>query len=69
VQDGFGWTNAVLIKLLAMYPVVAQPRYEFTGAGCAASVARQKKATPFEVASIHRVRPAPRGAGQTRAHP
>jgi alpha,alpha-trehalase len=36
VQDGFGWTNAVLIKLLAMYPVVAQPRYEFTGAGCAA---------------------------------
>ena len=34
VQDGFGWTNAVLIKLLAMYPVLARPRYEFTGDAC-----------------------------------
>jgi alpha,alpha-trehalase len=39
VQDGFGWTNAVLIKLLAMYPALARPRYEFTGAGCAAATA------------------------------
>jgi len=34
VQDGFGWTNAVLIKLLAIYPKLARPRYEFTGAAC-----------------------------------
>jgi alpha,alpha-trehalase len=34
VQDGFGWTNAVLIKLLAIYPTLARPRYEFTGGGC-----------------------------------
>jgi alpha,alpha-trehalase len=34
VQDGFGWTNAVLIKLLSVYPVLARPRYEFTGAEC-----------------------------------
>jgi alpha,alpha-trehalase len=36
VQDGFGWTNAVLIKLLAIYPTLAGSRYEFTGAECAA---------------------------------
>jgi alpha,alpha-trehalase len=34
VQDGFGWTNGVLIKLLATYPALAQARYEFTGAAC-----------------------------------
>ena len=34
VQDGFGWTNAVLVKLLSLYPDLARPRYEFTGAGC-----------------------------------
>ncbi len=34
VQDGFGWTNGVLIKLLAIYPKQADMRYEFTGAGC-----------------------------------
>ena len=34
VQDGFGWTNAVLIKLLAIYPKLAAPRYEFTGGAC-----------------------------------
>ncbi len=34
VQDGFGWTNAVLIKLLELYPKLARPRYEFTGSGC-----------------------------------
>jgi alpha,alpha-trehalase len=39
VQDGFGWTNAVLIKLLAMSPVLARPRYEFTGAACASGTA------------------------------
>ncbi len=37
VQDGFGWTNAVFVKLLAIYPVLAQPRYEFTGGDCAAA--------------------------------
>lgn len=36
VQDGFGWTNAVLIKLFTIYPALAAPRYEFTGAACAA---------------------------------
>ena len=34
VQDGFGWTNGVLIKLLSLYPALAQPRYEFTGGAC-----------------------------------
>ncbi|HEV7609758.1 MAG TPA: alpha,alpha-trehalase TreF [Steroidobacteraceae bacterium] len=34
VQDGFGWTNAVVIKLLAIYPKLGRPRYEFTGGGC-----------------------------------
>jgi alpha,alpha-trehalase len=39
VQDGFGWTNAVLVKLLAMYRHLARPRYEFTGAACAGRAA------------------------------
>jgi alpha,alpha-trehalase len=34
VQDGFGWTNAVLVKLLAIYPQLARKRYEFTGGEC-----------------------------------
>jgi len=34
VQDGFGWTNAVLIRLLAIYPELARKRYEFTGSEC-----------------------------------
>jgi alpha,alpha-trehalase len=34
VQDGFGWTNAVLVKLLAIYPALRKRRYEFTGAEC-----------------------------------
>jgi alpha,alpha-trehalase len=34
VQDGFGWTNAVLIKLLAIYPELARERYEFTAGAC-----------------------------------
>jgi alpha,alpha-trehalase len=37
VQDGFGWTNAVFVKLLAIYPELGQPRYEFTGGECAAA--------------------------------
>jgi len=36
VQDGFGWTNAVLIKLLAIYPKLGAKRYEFLGSGCPA---------------------------------
>jgi alpha,alpha-trehalase len=35
VQDGFGWTNAVLVRLLSLYPELGQPRYEFTGSACA----------------------------------
>ncbi len=35
VQDGFGWTNAVLVKLLAIYPKLAEKQYEFTGGACA----------------------------------
>jgi alpha,alpha-trehalase len=35
VQDGFGWTNGIFVKLLALYPKLARPRYEFTGAECA----------------------------------
>jgi alpha,alpha-trehalase len=35
VQDGFGWTNAVLVKLLALYPKLSAPRYEYTGGACA----------------------------------
>jgi alpha,alpha-trehalase len=34
VQDGFGWTNGVLVKLLALYPALARPRYEYTGGDC-----------------------------------
>jgi alpha,alpha-trehalase len=34
VQDGFGWTNAVLIKLLAIYPKLGGKRYEYLGSGC-----------------------------------
>jgi alpha,alpha-trehalase len=34
VQDGFGWTNAVLLKLLALYPELARQRYEFTASEC-----------------------------------
>jgi alpha,alpha-trehalase len=37
VQDGFGWTNAVFVKLLALYPALARPRYEYTGGACAAA--------------------------------
>jgi len=37
VQDGFGWTNAVLVKLLASYPELGRQRHEFTGAECAAN--------------------------------
>ena len=36
VQDGFGWTNAVLIKLLKTDPALSSPRYEFTGSECKA---------------------------------
>ncbi len=36
VQDGFGWTNAVLIKLLEVYPQLARGEYRFTRGACAA---------------------------------
>jgi alpha,alpha-trehalase len=41
VQDGFGWTNAVLVKLLTIYPKLASDKYTFTGDACA----RPEKAT------------------------
>lgn len=44
VQDGFGWTNAVLIKLLAIYPALARKRYEFTASACEGSRARASPA-------------------------
>jgi len=34
VQDGFGWTNAILIKLLKTDPLLARRRYEFTASAC-----------------------------------
>jgi alpha,alpha-trehalase len=34
VQDGFGWTNAIFVKLLTLYPALAREKYEFTGAEC-----------------------------------
>ena len=34
VQDGFGWTNAVLVRLLAIYPELARERFEYTTAAC-----------------------------------
>lgn len=39
VQDGFGWTNAVLVKLLAIYPKLAAKKYEYAGAACAGATA------------------------------
>ena len=36
VQDGFGWTNGVLIKLLDQYPKLSNQGYQFTGGDCAA---------------------------------
>ena len=41
VQDGFGWTNAVLIKLLAIYPKLGGKRYEFLGSGCSRNATLQ----------------------------
>ncbi len=37
VQDGFGWTNGILVKLLELYPDLGRQRYEFTGAACGAN--------------------------------
>ena len=37
VQDGFGWTNAGLIKLLEIYQESGRRRYEFTGSQCSAN--------------------------------
>lgn len=34
VQDGFGWTNAVLVKLFELYPQLARDQYEFTTGTC-----------------------------------
>jgi alpha,alpha-trehalase len=35
VQDGFGWTNGVLLKLMATYPQLSARRFEFTNSTCA----------------------------------
>jgi hypothetical protein len=34
VQDGFGWTNAVLVKIFSVYPDLGARRFEFTAQGC-----------------------------------
>jgi alpha,alpha-trehalase len=36
VQDGFGWTNGVLIKLLDQYQKTSTQDYQFTGGDCRA---------------------------------
>ena len=40
VQDGFGWTNGILIKLLDRYPKIPGGDAEFTGGECRASASR-----------------------------
>ncbi len=42
VQDGFGWTNGVLLKLLSIYPQLSARRFEFTGSGCAQPAAHMQ---------------------------
>jgi len=39
VQDGFGWTNGVLVRLLTIYPELAKQDYRFNGAECPPSLA------------------------------
>ncbi len=51
VQDGFGWTNAVLVKLLAIYPKLAKPRYEFTGDACRRAAAHRWDTSHWRMAS------------------
>jgi alpha,alpha-trehalase len=34
VQDGFGWTNGVLARLLVLYPSLSRKKYAFTEAAC-----------------------------------
>jgi alpha,alpha-trehalase len=34
VQDGFGWTNAVLVKIFSVYPDLAARKFEFTAQSC-----------------------------------
>jgi alpha,alpha-trehalase len=34
VQDGFGWTNGVLARLLVLYPSLSRKKYPFTEAAC-----------------------------------
>ena len=34
VQDGFGWTNGVVVKLLETYPALAREKYTFNGGAC-----------------------------------
>jgi alpha,alpha-trehalase len=40
VQDGFGWTNGVLIKLLDRYPRIPGGDAAFTGGECPAGASR-----------------------------
>jgi alpha,alpha-trehalase len=53
VQDGFGWTNAVLIRLLQLYPELARTRYEFTGGECGAAAASQLLDKPLPDLRAH----------------
>jgi alpha,alpha-trehalase len=47
VQDGFGWTNGVFIKLLAIYPALSRKRYEFTGSECSAATALRTSVSSY----------------------
>jgi alpha,alpha-trehalase len=38
VQDGFGWTNAVLVKLLAIYPELHSDGFVYSRTTCPARV-------------------------------
>ena len=56
VQDGFGWTNGVLVRLLAIYPQLAQEKYEFNGAECRAEAASELGDEPLADFFAHRGR-------------
>ncbi len=42
VQDGFGWTNGVVLALLDLYPELAKQKWQFTGGACSASAPTSK---------------------------
>ena len=70
-QDGFGWTNGVMLKLMALYPADAEPRRSPSAnvpahRGCPAREAGEGDATwraPAPLPALHR---RPRHAPTTR---